>query len=119
MSAPITGMSCVNCLYFQQTDEGCGECRRYAPQPNSSFFVTKMESVGKIKTDIHWPKVFNSNWCGQFAVRKKAQQKQVAPPKKILVRKPDKPAEGEQVLKLTPEEPEPVKIKQPPVEIIE
>ena len=104
MSAPVSGMSCENCVYFERTNDGYGECRRHAPQPNSAFFVTKAEAIGVIKTDIHWPKVYNSNWCGQFAARKKTQAKsdQVPAPKRVVP--PTKPAEGEEVLKLRNEE---------------
>jgi len=106
MSAPINGMSCANCLFFEHTDEQFGECRRHAPQPNSSFFVTKMQSVGSIKTDIHWPKVFLTSWCGQFAARKKSQQKHSEAPKKVLVRKLEEHPDDNEELKLTPLEPE-------------
>ena len=118
MSAPIAGMSCVNCLYFEKTDERFGECRRHAPAPNACQFVTKMESVGKIHTDIHWPKVFNSNWCGQFGARKKSKNVPQEAPKKIVVeRRVHRQDENE--LKLRPEKPEPKVMKIPEVEIIE
>lgn len=118
MSAPIAGMCCENCLYFEKTDERFGECRRHAPQPNPCSFVTKMESVGKIHTDIHWPKVFNNNWCGQFGARKKVKGKSQAAPKKVVVRPPVH-QEGEAELKLRAEEPQPKVMKVPEVEIIE
>ena len=117
MSAPIAGMCCVNCLYFEKTDEGFGECRRHAPQPNPCMFVTKMEAVGKVHTDIHWPKVFNSNWCGQFGTRKKVKTAQVAP-KKVVVH-PPMHEKGEVELKLRAEEPAPKVMKIPEVEIID
>ena len=107
MSAPINGMNCISCLYFERTDERFGECRRHAPHPNAAFYVPKMESVGKINTDIHWPRVFNNSWCGQFAVRKKSQKTQSSTPGKIVIQPPKRPAKGEEVLKLRPEEPEP------------
>ena len=74
MSAPVSGICCGNCAYYEQKDDNSGECRRYAPHPNSATFVPNAESVGKIKFDIHWPKVFGTGWCGQFASRQKAQQ---------------------------------------------
>ena len=118
MSAPIAGMCCVNCLYFEKTDENYGDCRRHAPQPNQCQFVTKMESIGKIHTDIHWPKVFNSNWCGQFGKQKTVQNPQKAPPKKIVVQRPMSHKSDDE-LKLRPVEREPKVIKVPEVEIIE
>ena len=76
MSAPATGICCANCVYYeQQPEDNYGECRRYAPHPNSSTYVPKAEAVGQIKYDIHWPKVYSSNWCGQFGSRQKATQK--------------------------------------------
>ena len=105
MTAPLAGMSCVNCAFFESTSENFGECRRNAPQPNACAFVTKNESIGSIKTDVHWPKVYNSNWCGQFSVRKKSQTQ--AAPKAAPVHKPrPKAAFGEDDdLTLKPEEP--------------
>lgn len=118
MSTPVAGMCCVNCLYFEHTDEHFGECRRHAPSPNPCSFVTKMESVGKVHTDIHWPKVFNSNWCGQFGARKKVQKVPQAISKKIVV-EPQVHEKGEEELKLRPEELEGKVRKIPPVVIIE
>jgi len=118
MSAPIAGMCCSNCLYFERTDERFGECRRHAPQPNACAFVPKMESIGKIHVDIHWPKVFNNSWCGQFSRRKKVQSPQKTPPKKMVVTPPVR-REDEEELKLQPLEPEPKVVNVPEVEIIE
>lgn len=115
MTAPIAGMCCINCAFFERLNEGFGECRRNAPQPNACAFVTKNESIGTVKTDVHWPKVYNSNWCGQFSVRKKAQAQTT--PKPVVVHKPPvKPAEGEEILKLQPQEPEPPR-RPPPLEM--
>ena len=113
MSAPVAGMNCSNCLYFELLDERSGECRRYAPHPNASFYVSKMESVGKINTDIHWPKVYNNSWCGQFAANKKTRKPTAPPKKKCFIRPPEKPPEGEEILKLKPEEPAQID-KRPP-----
>ncbi|MFZ9024452.1 MAG: hypothetical protein ACYTEM_01230 [Planctomycetota bacterium] len=74
MPAPVAGISCANCAYYDQKEDTYGECRRYAPHPNSPSYVPKAEAVGQIKFDVHWPKVYGSNWCGQFASRQKAQQ---------------------------------------------
>jgi hypothetical protein len=74
MSAPAPGICCDNCVYYEQIEEAHGECRRYAPHPNSPTYVPKAESVGQIKFDVHWPKVFGTAWCGQFGSRQKAQQ---------------------------------------------
>ncbi len=101
MTAPIAGMSCANCAFFERTNEGFGECRRHAPQPNAAVFVTKNESIGAIKTDIHWPKVYNSNWCGQFSVRKKSQTDNTPPPAPVHKPRP-RPAKGEESLRLKP-----------------
>jgi hypothetical protein len=107
MSSPIAGMNCANCVYFERIAENHGECRRHAPHPNSAVYVPKVDQVGKIKTDMHWPKVYDNNWCGQFGARKKGQAKpaEEAPkPVRIAVKPPSKPAEGEEVLKLSPED---------------
>ena len=72
MSSPATGISCGNCVYYEQKEDTYGECRRYAPHPNSAAYVPKTESVGQIKFDIHWPKIYASGWCGQFGSRHKA-----------------------------------------------
>lgn len=74
MSAPAQGIICENCVYYEHVEETHGECRRYAPHPNGSSYVAKSDSVGQIKIDIHWPKVYSTNWCGQFQSRQKAQQ---------------------------------------------
>jgi hypothetical protein len=81
MAAPLQGMCCGQCAYFEAVAEEHGECRRYAPHPNSSSYVPKVDSVGQIKFDIHWPKVYRDNWCGQFASRKKAMTQAAAEPK--------------------------------------
>jgi len=77
-----------------------------------------MESVGKIHTDIHWPKVFNSNWCGQFGARKKSKNVPQEAPKKIVVKRKNHEL-GDAELKLQPEKPEPKVMEIPEVEIIE
>ncbi|MHC4237143.1 MAG: hypothetical protein ACYSOF_09375 [Planctomycetota bacterium] len=74
MSSPAAGISCGNCVYYEQKEESSGECRRYAPHPNSAAYVPKVEAVGQIKFDIHWPKVYTSAWCGQFGSRQKPAQ---------------------------------------------
>ncbi|MCK4999479.1 MAG: hypothetical protein KAS23_08085 [Anaerohalosphaera sp.] len=107
MSAPYAGMCCSNCVYFESTDEGHGECRRHAPQPNSALFIPKAEAIGQIKTDIHWPKVYNNNWCGQFGAHKGASGKTQMPPVKEAVTPPSKPAKGGEVLRVLPEETRP------------
>lgn len=61
--------SCGQCAYYCGNGTGAGECRRYAPRPNSSFFVSRSEATGTIKTDVHWPKVYESNWCGDYKGR--------------------------------------------------
>ncbi|MBW8035351.1 MAG: hypothetical protein FVQ79_06920 [Planctomycetes bacterium] len=112
MTAPIAGMCCANCAFFERTNEGYGECRRHAPQPNACAFITKNESIGSVKTDVHWPKVYNSNWCGQFNIRKKTQAQDT--PKAAPVHKPRaKPEFGEDAIKLKDEE----MVKRPPFEL--
>lgn len=74
MSAPAQGICCENCVYYEHILETHGECRRYAPHPNTPSYVPKADAVGQIKFDIHWPKVFGTAWCGQFQSREKAQQ---------------------------------------------
>jgi hypothetical protein len=69
MPAPKEGMNCANCYYYEKAAQGAGECRHNAPSPNSSFYVPRTEGIGTIKTDCHWPKVFDANWCGEFQVR--------------------------------------------------
>lgn len=78
MAAPIQGMMCGTCAYYESVADEHGECRRYAPHPNSASFVPKVDSVGQIKYDIHWPKVYRDNWCGQFASRKAATANRTA-----------------------------------------
>lgn len=73
MTAPIKGMCCLHCMFYEKTAENYGECRRYAPHPNPSEFVPKVNAVGVVKTDVHWPKVYDNNWCGQFSARKPDQ----------------------------------------------
>ncbi|HOM61435.1 MAG TPA: hypothetical protein PLX18_10360 [Anaerohalosphaeraceae bacterium] len=58
--------TCDKCDYYLQTAPGSGECRRCAPSPNRTIFVTRSEATGAYKTDVHWPKVYDSNWCGEF-----------------------------------------------------
>lgn len=69
MSAPKEGMSCGVCKFYESIGQGAGECRRHAPCPNASAYVPRTEGIGTIKTDIHWPKVFDANWCGEFQAR--------------------------------------------------
>jgi hypothetical protein len=115
MSSPVAGMCCVNCLYFEKTDEGFGECRRHAPQPNACSFIPKVSAVGRIHIDMHWPKVFNHSWCGQFGARRKVQKKPQEMPQKIVI-EPRKKQTLDDVLKLRPLEPEK---KEPPVVQVE
>lgn len=63
------GMTCPVCRYFERIAEGHGECRRYAPHPNTPLFISKADSLGTYKNDIHWPKVYDRNWCGEFVAR--------------------------------------------------
>ena len=69
------GRNCRDCRNFQEISDVHGECRRYAPNPNSSVYVER-GMVGEIKVDIHWPKVYHRNWCGEFAP--KTEQPQAA-----------------------------------------
>ena len=107
MAAPVAGICCGNCMYYDMADERAGECRRHAPTPNAPTFVTKMESVGAFKADTHWPKVYATNWCGQYNPRKKASGKQAPPPPppaNVRMRPPANPAKGENILKLAPDD---------------
>lgn len=110
MSAPLPGMSCKNCLYYEPIMENHGECRRYAPHPNASSFVPKADAVGTIKNDIHWPKVFETYWCGQFASRRKHAPDSVqSAPTSKPVRIRERPAEEgteQESFNLLPEETE-------------
>ena len=45
MPAPIKGMSCSHCVYYEKTAENFGECRRYAAHPNACEFVPKINAV--------------------------------------------------------------------------
>ena len=108
MPAPIKGMACSNCVYYEKTAENFGECRRYAPHSNSSVFVAKADAVGVYKTDVHFPKVYDSTWCGQFAARKPDQVPADIPKEDAVHSQPVAPPPGtgnEPKLKLTPEEP--------------
>ena len=105
MSAPVAGLSCEHCVFFERTDPGFGECRRHAPQPNFPIYVPKNESVGAFKVDTHWPKVYLSSWCGQFSARKKSQE--ASPPKSKKVAPPPSRMPGqEELIKLKPEDAE-------------
>ena len=108
MTAPMAGICCGNCIYYEMNDDRAGECRRHAPQPNTPVFVTKMESVGAFKVDTHWPKVYATNWCGQYNPPKKgaAKQKPPAGPKMVKprVQKPVDLEEDEDIIKLSPDE---------------
>ncbi len=113
MPAPIKGMQCSHCVYYEKTAENFGECRRYAPHPNACEFVPKAQAVGVIKTDIHWPKVYDTTWCGQFSARK-ADQVPADSPKQTAALRPKpvpqpKPDEAGPKYTLAPEEelPEP------------
>lgn len=64
--------TCDKCDYYLQTAPGAGECRRYAPSPNRTIFVTRSEATGGYKNDVHWPKVYDSNWCGEFKAKVKS-----------------------------------------------
>lgn len=105
MTAPIAGMCCGDCIYYEFVDERSGECRKNAPMPNAPCFVTKMESVGAYKIDTHWPKVYALNWCGQYSSRKKApgvtEQAHVVAKKKI---QPPPARQGTDILKLAPDD---------------
>ena len=63
------GVTCTECIFFERVGEGHGECRRYAPHPNAPEFISKADSLGSFKNDVHWPKVYDSNWCGEFTSR--------------------------------------------------
>ena len=52
MSAPAQGICCGNCVYYEEVEDTHGECRRYAPHPNSPSYVPKVEAVGQIKYDM-------------------------------------------------------------------
>jgi hypothetical protein len=61
--------TCEHCEYYLQSAPGSGECRRYAAHPSPSVYVTRAEATGTYKTDVHWPKVYDSNWCGDFKAK--------------------------------------------------
>ena len=107
MTAPIKGMGCIRCMYYEKTDANYGECRRYAPHPNAATFVPKVDAVGSIKVDVHWPKVYDTNWCGQFAGRKPEQMEENKPKPAAVRPRPVTPPEGGAEFQLKPEE-EPV-----------
>lgn len=71
------GRHCPDCRHFQPITDVFGECRRYAPRANDSVYVER-GMVGEIKVDIHWPKVYHRNWCGDFAP--KTEQSKVDQP---------------------------------------
>jgi hypothetical protein len=107
MTAPVEGIRCGVCMYYEMTNEREGECRRHAPQPNPPVFVTKMEFVGAFKVDTHWPKVYASNWCGQYNPRKKGSVNQAPPPPPSVKPRPTATAntgQDKDILKLTPDD---------------
>lgn len=69
MTSLHQGATCSECIFFERVGEGHGECRRYAPHPNEPVFISKTLSVGTYKIDVHWPKVYDNNWCGEFSSR--------------------------------------------------
>lgn len=69
MAIQHQGPRCPECIYFERVSEGHGECRRYAPRPNDPMFIPKSDALGTFKNDVHWPKVYDSNWCGEFTSR--------------------------------------------------
>ena len=109
MPAPIKGMNCSRCVYYEKTAENFGECRRYAPHPNPCEFISKINAVGSVKTDVHWPKVYDNTWCGQFSARKADQVPADIPKKAAFRAQPVAPPanDSEPKLKLSPEEPDP------------
>lgn len=109
MPAPIKGMNCSRCVYYEKTAENFGECRRYAPHPNPCEFISKINAVGSVKTDVHWPKVYDNTWCGQFSARKADQVPADIPKKAAFRAQPVAPPanDNEPKLKLSPEEPDP------------
>ena len=106
MTAPIAGMCCGNCVFYELADERAGECRKNAPMPNSPDFVTKMETVGSYKIDAHWAKVFATAWCGQYSQRKKtpgavAQEHHAT---KTRIQPPKSRQGGDDIIKLAPDD---------------
>ena len=61
----VEGRHCSDCGNFQPMSDIHGECRRNAPSPNPAVYVER-GMVGEIKVDIHWPKTYHRNWCGEF-----------------------------------------------------
>ena len=107
MTAPVAGISCGVCMYYEMNNERDGECRRHAPQPNQPVFITKMESVGSFKVDTHWPKVYATYWCGQYNPRKKGSINQAPPPPPSVKPRPTSVASSGQdqdVIKLAPDD---------------
>jgi hypothetical protein len=107
MTAPVAGISCGVCMYYEMNNERDGECRRHAPQPNQPVFITKMESVGSFKVDTHWPKVYATYWCGQYNPRKKGSINQAPPPPPSVKPRPTSVAssgQSEDVIKLAPDD---------------
>jgi hypothetical protein len=105
MTAPVEGMRCGVCVFYEMNNERDGECRRHAPQPNAPVFVTKMEFVGAFKVDTHWSKVYTTNWCGQFKQRKKdAINQEAPPPPSVKPRATSTANQGKDVLKLSPDD---------------
>jgi len=62
--------TCDKCEWYLQNTPGSGECRRYAAHPSSTVYVTRAEATGTYKIDVHWPKVYDSNWCGDFKAKR-------------------------------------------------
>ena len=59
-----TKQSCSDCKYYREQyvryDGVVGHCCRYAPKPSIINFIKGS------KTELVWPLVHNSNWCGDF-----------------------------------------------------
>jgi hypothetical protein len=67
MSAPRKTEACGACLYIRVGRQGWYECHRKEPQ----ISIKKECDDEAINPIALWPSISTSDWCGQYAPKKK------------------------------------------------
>lgn len=57
---------CGTCLFFVQTDDIRGDCRRRSPSINE-VVITMTDGRGQYHKDGRWPNVSLRDCCGEYA----------------------------------------------------
>ncbi len=57
---------CRECVYWEPTSKGSGECRRHAPQVK----ILSKQDLGDVEDDwpthyANWPTTTEDDWCAQ------------------------------------------------------